>query len=351
MHWPFKSLPTRIQRCKLLCQAPNRREMCIYAVILMPLVSEGIAHAETHVNLANSKWVAVVDHLNARYADTRTDCNGKPAHYCSGVLIRGSGLQHAPWDYPAYTVNGMPSSRGVSFSYLRADAHLMNSTAQFMHSYGMVFKATEDQEKDGQRVQLACLFPTDAQTGAMGGGMSDGGTAFCTLLPKFQKDSFVAHSNSEDPGSCQDSVSFMKYLKQHDLTLASATGESLLAAWKETQGKNADRAFRCSFSTKKANQFYAAIRASALNDLWNELMTVAYPKADADIKKLPIEAFVFRTGARNANNDPIPEETMKREAFRIQATYMKITGASISDAPPVVKVDLSSPMPFTLELP
>ncbi|WP_150624103.1 hypothetical protein [Pandoraea captiosa] len=64
-----------------------------------------------------------VANLNARYADTKKVCpGGRSGYYCSGVVIRttGWGTSFKSWNPSPNSVE----SNGVSFSFIRADAHV-----------------------------------------------------------------------------------------------------------------------------------------------------------------------------------------------------------------------------------
>lgn len=123
------------------------------------LTSEHLALQVTSNSVIQGQQLAA--RLNARYNDTRNDCDGQPAYYCNGVLIRvtGYGSTFHSWNpSPAAVTLG-----GVSFSYVRRDVgttHLSSTVAA-----GMIFKdfATAQHDHD-TAVRLLCSFPSDAQS-------------------------------------------------------------------------------------------------------------------------------------------------------------------------------------------
>ncbi|AUH50558.1 hypothetical protein CXB49_06935 [Chromobacterium sp. ATCC 53434] len=284
----------------------------------------------------------VVAELNRRFNNTVTDCGGKPAHHCSGLLVHMAAAgQYPVWDYKPHR-----DKAGISFVYLRRDTNsLLQNLGGLVGQQGVVFKSTDDQQQDGQNADFACLYPSDVDSNYaidQPEQLFDPHTAFCTMNPRSPLKATISayfndHANPTDPSSCQDSKPLKTYLDQHGLTLDNATGPQLFDAWKESQ--RMDGHYRCSFSTRKANQFHAAILASPLYYYlnWNEGMVRSYPKAAADVAHLPIEAFFFMAGQSNAG------------AFTYQTQYMKATGVTQQLAPPVVKYDPTKADPFSLQ--
>lgn len=288
---------------------------------------EIIWYDQTHDPYA--RWRRIVEKLNERYAKTVSNCAEQPAHYCSGVIMHAStGSQFGPWDYPP----GRHSS-GISYSYARADI----KDFSLYHSQGMILMSTEEQERTSRKVEIACMYPWDADTNS---GAYSTNTALCTSEAyKKHPEYFRQHINSFDKSSCQDSVPFSKEVDTRHTSMIAATGHMLSEVWKKSQSTLGYA--RCSFSARKANEFYAAIlttNSPGRPTYWNEMMITSYPKdTGADILKLPIEAFFFFKN----NNDA------KILAHRYQDMYSQKTGVSGADLPPVVSVDFRSEHPFS----
>ncbi len=122
-------------------------------------VSAPIELTLTSDSIENGKLVAA--RLDARYNDTRNDCDGRAAYYCNGVLMRvtGYGASFHSWNPSPNSV----SSGGVSFSYIRRDVGMQYFS--WAASMGVVFKDFDSALQAGDRpIRLLCAFPSDAQT-------------------------------------------------------------------------------------------------------------------------------------------------------------------------------------------
>ncbi|MGV8886501.1 MAG: hypothetical protein ACOH2P_00210 [Pseudomonas sp.] len=101
----------------------------------------------------------VAERLNGRYNNVSNNCSGKPAYYCSGVLVRTTGAKpsyHA-WD-PSPTAI---TKKGVPFSYLRKDLGITILAWGDLH--GFIFKDFATAERLGTHaISLLCSFPSDA---------------------------------------------------------------------------------------------------------------------------------------------------------------------------------------------
>jgi len=108
-----------------------------------------------------SNGFTVADRLNHRFADVAMTCpDGRPAYYCNGVLVRGTGsltTRHA-WNLQAHNID----DNVVSFSYLRRDLGIQ----KLFRPYGLVFKSLS--EPSAHPVTLRCAYPDEAGTGGPG---------------------------------------------------------------------------------------------------------------------------------------------------------------------------------------
>ncbi|MCS4320776.1 hypothetical protein M2407_005150 [Serratia sp. BIGb0234] len=276
---------------------------------------------------------AIVNSLNDRFRSQVAACPGdKPALYCSGVIMHAANDdKYFPWDYPPRR-----NSAGISFFYYRSDAVGNNFQIGWAGYWGMIFKTVEQQNIDRQNVDIACLYPSDVDTNAGIGDQNplfNKAAALCQPNPNYNSGvvsglykSPMPHDS--DPSSCRYSISMNKRVND----VPKATADELFSAWRDTQ-QGIEGHYRCSFSTKNANEFFAAIRATALHYFlyWNELMIRSYPnKTAADVAKLPIEAFFYQRGQ---SADP---------AIRWQKKYRDITGVADEDLPPVVEVNFDN---------
>ncbi|OUM73550.1 hypothetical protein [Pseudomonas caspiana] len=105
----------------------------------------------------------VADRLNARYNDTADDCDGQPAFYCNGVIIRmttyGAGF-HSWNPNPAAITD-------VSFSYLRKDLNMTHAAFMGAIEQGYVFKDAASFGRSGNYpLVVRCAFAYDAGTSA-----------------------------------------------------------------------------------------------------------------------------------------------------------------------------------------
>ena len=103
----------------------------------------------------------VANDLNAQYADTRQNCGtaSLPAALCSGVILRATKTNtgYRAWNpSPLSQQNG-----GVSFFYLRKDAHFKGFPANYPNTSGFVFFPPQQRPAGSLEVQVLCFFPID----------------------------------------------------------------------------------------------------------------------------------------------------------------------------------------------
>lgn len=101
-------------------------------------------------------------YLTERYNNKINMCQSNPsapAFLCSGVLLRAT--QHST---QFHFWNPNPSSTGVSFSYLRADAKF--SKLVFGYNNGFIFYPVFYAPVDKMDPEILCFFPVDGATGS-----------------------------------------------------------------------------------------------------------------------------------------------------------------------------------------
>jgi hypothetical protein len=239
-------------------------------------------------NLQDQLYVgySVVARMNARYADTRSECTGsQPAYYCNGVLFRSNLATTAfhAWD---------PSPRshannGVSFSYARSDIKIDHLA--FDRAYGFTFK--EWAAPTAYSPTLRCAYPYDAATSAM--------ADTCT-----------------GRGECE--------------TLGIVSVESWVGKYLSTPMRG------CAFGPGAAQfQLHSAVRQQVpSNTLWNEIMVAAWTDGIPD--QLPLESFYYQTEAARLQAQFIQNDYFTATQHFLPIVRMDLTapnGAMFSYAP------------------
>jgi hypothetical protein len=198
--------------------------------------------------------------LNSRYNDVRMNCaDNKPAYYCNGVIIRSTqDGSYDPWNpSPAAVRLG-----GVSFSYMRKDAHVTD----LYHHSGFIFLSQEQAIAQNKAQELVCSYAYDA--GTLVGVRSDKGCGIKTRS-----------ANLADLSSC------------------SSVNVRTPTQWYAYTATIPNRDYQCSLSTIDSTQFATSIQVRAdrpdnMEALWNEIMVTTWPQ---DIgTQLPIEAFFWK---------------------------------------------------------
>ncbi|WP_287812882.1 hypothetical protein [Pseudomonas sp.] len=195
--------------------------------------------------------------LNARYRDTAPSCaDNKPAYYCNGIVIRSTeNGAFDPWDpSPAATRLG-----GVSFSYMRLDAHV----SSLYHNSGFILKPQANVEAPQVAPQYLCIYAYDA--GTLVGARGDKGCA----------------------------------LKARSLGSCTSQNVSTPAQWYAYTQTLANRDYQCSLSTDDPVQFQTSItvranRPANMEALWNEMMIADWGQGKG--ATLPMEAIFYKTG-------------------------------------------------------
>lgn len=259
--------------------ASRVRFLCVSLVSAWLLFAASLASAE-------DPGPSIVQKLQARYDDTRPECDGGlAAFYCDGVIVRAI----RDFSEPKFW-NPSPSGiarNGVSASYIRKDV----GSDRTPGPAGFIMNELE--EPGFYPVEMRCVFPSNANTGQ-------------------RADSCA----TEDfPLSCDESgVTDIPTWQAHYL---------------EYEGRKS-----CYFKpTAQWFQFNVEVRAHFPDPThrwyWNEVVFAAWPQ---DIpEQLPIEAFFF-------TRDGLHEDG-REEARLLQDRFIQATGKFV----PLVRIALDQP--------
>lgn len=198
------------------------------------------------------------ERLNARYRDTAPSCPGnKPAYYCNGIVIRSTeNGAYDPW-------NPSPAAErlgGVSFSYMRLDAHVTG----LYHNSGFILQPQASVKAPQVAPQYLCIYAYDA--GTLVGARGDKGCA----------------------------------LKARSLGSCTSVGVSTPAQWYAYTQTLANRDYQCSLSTDDPVQFQTSLtvranRPANMEALWNEVMIADWGQNKG--ATLPMEAIFYNGSA------------------------------------------------------
>lgn len=200
---------------------------------------------------------SVAASLNARYRDTAASCAGnKPAYYCNGIVIRSTeNGAYDPWNpSPSATKLG-----GMSFSYMRLDAHVSN----LYHHSGFILLPQARVSAPNLTPQYLCIYAYDA--GTLVGARGAKGCA----------------------------------LKARSLGSCTSVGVSTPTQWYNYTKTIPNRDYQCSLSTDDPVQFQTSItvranRPANMEALWNEVMIADWGQNKG--ATLPIEAIFYKSG-------------------------------------------------------
>ena len=130
--------------------------------LYVPIVKMDIAAADKEIFSFDAKdqrfGQLVAERLNAGYNNLSNNCSGKPAYYCSGVIVRTTGAKpsYHSWNPSPTSIN----KEGVPFSYLRRDLGITNLAWGDLH--GFIFKDFATAERlSTYPIRVLCTFPTD----------------------------------------------------------------------------------------------------------------------------------------------------------------------------------------------
>lgn len=284
-----------------------QREYYLETSLYVPVVKINMAAANKQIFSFDAKdqrfGQLVAERLNSRYNSVSNNCNGKPAYYCSGVMVRTTGAKpsYHSWNPSPTAIN----KKGVPFSYLRKDLGI--TTLAWGDLHGFIFKDFATAERlETFPVSLLCSFPTDAASWYRSG---DGGCGSHSSYP----------ANSR---SCpQEGVTTLEKWKVHYRAVAGGG-----------QWSNRNK-HQCGF-TSSVEQFAISLQArdqfeppAGERPYHNEIILSLWPQ---DIpKQLPLYAFFYlqrQDGGSGVTG-----------AKYIQQDYFNMTG----DVLPVIRVDLA----------
>ncbi|WP_095162442.1 hypothetical protein [Pseudomonas sp. Irchel 3F5] len=248
--------------------------------------------------------------MQAAYEDTRPDCDGEAAYACSGIMLRVT----TPSDH-YYTWNNSPKAvekRGVSFSYLRADAPI-SALAESARS-GYTLAPTKRRPAGTMKYNPICAYPTDGD------------------------------SWERDKGGCGNNKRTPQVKENLCNKLGIHTAEQWISHYRASSDPEViDRwagnpdyryAAQCAFDIREntgaqgAQNFYQALRVMQLMEdrpfAWNEIMVLTWD--EARFKELPIQSFFYIEGTYGGLED----------AQRVQRDWHRTTDKFV----PVIQISL-----------
>lgn len=248
--------------------------------------------------------------MQAAYDDTRQACDGKPAYACSGVLLRVT----KPSD-KYYTWNNSPNAmakRGVSFSYLRADAPIRALAESARSGYTL---APLDQRATGTMAyNPLCAFPTDGDTWERGkGGCGDNQRTpqvkenLCDAVGINTAEQWIAHYNASPDPEVID-----RWAGNPDYRYAAQCAFDIRDRLGATGAKNFHETLRV-MQLMKDRPF-----------AWNEVMIQTW--SESRFKELPIQSFFYIAGNTAGRED----------AQRVQRDWQREAGRFV----PVISISL-----------
>jgi hypothetical protein len=235
--------------------------------------------------------------INRRYQSTAATCGvGKPAWYCSGVVIRGLPASDQFW-----TLTGDEQAlQSVEFAYLRRDV----DTDKLASSTGVIFADALTAIGWGKPYAVRCAYPVAVTPAA---GTPNYG---CNLTGQ----SLPPNQDAQDDSSCV------------------GVGVSNASQWETRyRASGSDPNTQCSFSAESATQFSQSLEAH------NRVMPPAAPGANGMLvaawdptrpAMLPVEAFFY-----DVNNGG-----QLTQAQRYQRAYFEATGQWV----PILRAVLAS---------
>ncbi len=237
----------------------------------MTFLTTNIFISQGQINgTSSSTYIDIANELNARYQTIVDSCpGGKPAHYCSGIVIRGTSYSTAfnSWD-PSPNSLRLGS---VSFSYLRSDTGILFVATPS----GYIFTDTNTAIAQGKSLEYRCIYPINAGTSGMTVSYGCGSGIY-----------------TNDINSCD--------------VFNITTAEQWSA-----------KAPICSFSTKVSQKFLASLNATRkyARMYWNELLVAVW--APGTPNKLPIQAFFYTTPASLADAQHYQKDFCSSKAHRL----------------------------------
>jgi hypothetical protein len=234
--------------------------------------------------------------LNTRYQNTPADCDGKPAFYCSGIMLSVDDT----W------VDGDTSNDAASFSYLRHDMaikSLYNPSA----GNGYIFKDQQSAADAGTAYTVYCAFDSDANK--------------------------EGHPDSSLGPNCGTKVAdgtFFNSCADAGVTSVATWDEYMVKYFYPTRNLN----YLCSFDASDTNE--ATIFINAYNTfqpvgLYNEVIVKGWYWSKGEIP--PIEAFFYRK-----YSDDVHTESDRKNAIAQRDDFEAKTGQRVA----VVEIDFNN---------
>ncbi|KAA5920538.1 hypothetical protein F3I27_23445 [Pantoea sp. Bo_2] len=193
------------------------------SVFLLSFLSSGVSYA----SVVSGQDVAA--ELNQRYENVVPDCDGNPAYYCSGIVIRVNEIGALPVYHPTWEPYTRVDDNFFQFSYIRNDiGGLPGVIYNFTPTgFGIILNA-----RDKDVYSTRCMFPVN------GTSLTRDNNGCGSLINV--KDS----NKDEDNSTCKSQGVFTadEWIKAYDGTDKSV----------------------CSFSSHDASAFYEAIKSTIL---------------------------------------------------------------------------------------
>jgi hypothetical protein len=266
-----------------------------------PVPSRSIQLRITSSIVENGRLIAA--RLDARYNNTRNDCQGRPAYFCNGVLLRtvDSG-NFLSWNPSANAI----AKNAVSFSFVRRDmgiTHLAWNNVQ-----GIIFQNPDSATATArQYIRVLCAFPSDAASwyrANQGCG---------------------AHSSyPSQSGYCSSqAVNSLDAWKRHYQALGGS-GQFSVRNQHQCSFRGSDQAAFALSLTARAH----FVRSSEERPFHNELMLQLWGQNLHH--QLPLEA-VFYHAERNPSSGLASARVIQRDFFNCTAKVLPVIRLSLRD--------------------
>jgi hypothetical protein len=271
----------------------------------IPTIASEIGHFQSNESIPQ-----LVKRLQDRYDDTSSSCaKGEAAYHCSGLIIRFISKNHP------FTISKKQVDAGAaSFSYARKD--IIYSSGGGIQRVGIILKP--EFESLQNKTKTACIYPLDAITG---GNVRDSKRYQCS------KEESLHTSN--DYSSCYDLLG-----KPQDSDSSDVWVQKFIDKYSKFPRWEA----QCSFSTKEAKQFYAAVLLNTPNTLtsvdFNELILTPWGDENTDIPYNTIDAIWYDTNSTDLK-DAIETaqgvaEKLKKNGFTVYPVGIDFKKGKIS---------------------
>ncbi|WP_148046505.1 hypothetical protein [Pseudomonas vranovensis] len=248
--------------------------------------------------------------MQAAYEDSRQDCDGEPAYACSGIMLRvtSPSSQYYTWNNSPKAV----AKRGVSFSYLRADAPI-SALAESARS-GYTLAPIKLRPAGSMSYKPLCAYPTDGD------------------------------SWERDKSGCGDNKRTPQVKENLCDRLGIHTAEQWISHYRtssdpqviERWSGNPDYRYaaQCSFDIRRtagvaaAENFYQALRVMQLMEdrpfAWNEIIILTWD--EQRFRELPIQSFFYLEGSPGGLEDA---QRVQRDWYQEAGTFVPVIQISL----------------------